>query len=84
MVLFSLSILISASYAMRTIGMLFTGPVKPLMRQIDDLKSVELAAAGILTLGIVLFGILPEPLINLSEATVSQLDSLIKLRMLQD
>ncbi len=84
MVLFSLSILISAAYAMRTIGMLFTGPVKPQMQQIIDLKSTELAAAGILAAGIVLFGVLPAPLINLSAATVAQLDSLIKLRILQE
>lgn len=73
MVFFSLSILISAAYAMRTIGLLFTGPVKPQMQQIADLKPVELMASGVLVGGIVLFGLLPSPLIELSTATVGKM-----------
>jgi len=73
MVFFSLSILISAAYAMRTIGLLFTGPVKPQMRDIADLKSLELMASGVLVGGIVLFGLLPAPLIDLSTATVGKM-----------
>lgn len=84
MVFFSLSLLISAAFAMRTIGLLFTGPVKPEMQQINDLQSTELLAAGILAAGILLFGILPASLIDLSAATITQFDSLIKLRVLQD
>lgn len=84
MVFFSLSILISASYALRTMGMLFTGPVKPQMQQINDLSSSELLAAGILTAGTVCFGILPASLIDLSAATISQIEGLIQLRMLQE
>ena len=38
MVFFSLAILISTAYAIRTIGLLFTGPVKPQMKQIEDLR----------------------------------------------
>jgi NADH-quinone oxidoreductase subunit M len=84
MVFFSLSILISAAYAMRTIGLLFTGPVKPEMQQIQDLRPTELLAAGILAAAIVFFGILPASLVDLSAATVTQFDSLIKQRVLQD
>jgi NADH-quinone oxidoreductase subunit M len=73
MVFFSLSILISAAYAMRTIGSLFTGPVRPQMRDIADLKSLELMASGVLVGGIVLFGLLPAPLIELSTATVGKM-----------
>jgi len=73
MVFFSLSILISAAYAMRTIGLLFTGPVKSQMREIADLKSLELMASGVLVGGIVLFGLLPAPLIDLSMATVGKM-----------
>ncbi|MGZ8162333.1 MAG: complex I subunit 4 family protein [Methylobacter sp.] len=82
MVFFSLSILISAAYAIRTISLLFTGPVKPQMQQIEDLKSPELLAAGILVAGIILFGLLPAILIDLSSATITQMNSLIRLRVL--
>ena len=81
MVFFSLSILISSAYAMRTIGLLFTGPVKPQMREIEDLRTPELLAAGLLVTGIVLFGLLPEPLIDLSSATLSHMSSLISQRI---
>jgi len=77
MVFFSLSVLIGAAYATRTIGMLFTGPVKPQMQQIEDLRPVELIAAGILVTCIVVFGLLPEPLINLSSATLFEMNSQI-------
>lgn len=77
MVFFSLSMLISAAYAIRTIGMLFTGPVKPQMQQIEDLRPSELIAAGILVAGIVVFGLLPAPLIELSTATLFQMNSQI-------
>lgn len=81
MVFFSLSILISAAYAMRTIGMLFTGPVKPQMQAIADLKPLELLSSGILVGGIVLFGLLPAPLIRLSTATVDKMLAVIVERL---
>ncbi len=81
MVFFSLSILISAAYAMRTIGMLFTGPVKPQMQAIADLKPLELLSSGVLVGGIVLFGLLPAPLIELSTATVSTMLTVIGERL---
>jgi len=61
---------------------LFTGPVKPQMRQIEDLRAPELLAAGILVAGIVFFGLLPAPLLDLSAATISQMNSLISQRIL--
>lgn len=81
MVFFSLSILISAAYAMRTIGLLFTGPVKPQMQSIADLRPLEMMASGILVAGIVLFGLLPGPLIELSTATVARMLSVIGERL---
>ena len=62
---------------MRTIGMLFTGPVKPQMRNIEDLKLYELIAAGFLVVLIVLFGLWPASLIDLSMATMNQMNSTI-------
>ncbi|MBK6959103.1 MAG: NADH-quinone oxidoreductase subunit M [Nitrosomonas sp.] len=77
MILLGVSILIGTAYAMRTIGMLFTGPVKPQMRDIEDLKLYELIAAGVLVAAIVLFGLWPAPLIDLSMATVNQMNDTI-------
>lgn len=81
MVFFSLSILISAAYAMRTIGLLFTGPVKPQMQHIADLKPLEWLASGTLVGAIVLFGLMPAPLIDLSNATVAHMLSVIGARL---
>jgi NADH-quinone oxidoreductase subunit M len=77
MLFLGLSILISAAYAMRTVGMLFTGPVKPQMREIEDLKLYELTAAVILVAAIVLLGLWPAPLIDLSVATITQMNDFI-------
>jgi len=79
---FSASVLIGAAYAIRTISLLFTGPVKPQMQQIKDLTTPELLAAGILVTGIVLFGFLPSPLLDLSAATISQMNGVISQRIL--
>jgi NADH-quinone oxidoreductase subunit M len=84
MVFFSLSILIGAAYCMRTIGLLFTGPVKPQMRQIEDLRPLELLPAGMLAGGLVMFGVAPAPLIYLSSATIAQIDNTIQLRLVQE
>lgn len=77
----SLSILISAAYAIRTISLLFTGPVRPRMKEVEDLASFELLAVGILVTGILVFGFMPAPLIDLSAATVSQMDQVIRLKL---
>lgn len=73
MVFFSVSLLISAAYAMRSIGWLFTGPVKPRMQSITDLRPLELMSSGILVGAILLFGLLPTPWIELSTATVQRM-----------
>jgi NADH-quinone oxidoreductase subunit M len=72
MIFFSISILVSSAYAMRTISTLFTGPIKPQMQQIQDLRTSEILAAGLLVAGIVLFGLLPALLTDLSSATITQ------------
>ncbi|MBT6042296.1 MAG: NADH-quinone oxidoreductase subunit M [Gammaproteobacteria bacterium] len=74
MVFFSISILITASYALRTIAMLFTGPVKSDMKQIEDLRLSEMFAAGVLVLLIVALGITPAPLIHLSASAITYID----------
>ncbi|SDX11669.1 complex I subunit 4 family protein [Nitrosomonas communis] len=81
MILLGLSILIGSAYAMRTIGMLFTGPVKQQMREIEDLRLLELVAAGVLVVAILLFGLWPAPLIELSTATMNQMNDIISQRI---
>lgn len=71
------SILISSAYAMRTISMLFTGPVKSHMREIEDLKLFEWMAAAMLVIAIVVLGIWPTPLIELSSSTISLISETI-------
>ncbi len=74
--LVSIGMLISAAYAIRTIGRLFTGPVRPDMRDVQDLRATEMAAAGILSLGIVAIGIAPGGLLAMMSASVAQLSDL--------
>ncbi len=81
MVFFSLSILISAAYCMRTIGLLFTGTSQVAMEKVADLKNHELFAAGILVAGIVFFGLFPSRLINLSSITVGQMTKTIQFQL---
>ncbi|MGZ4981086.1 MAG: complex I subunit 4 family protein [Methylobacter sp.] len=82
MVFFSVSILIGATYAMRTVSLLFTGPVKAQMQHIEDLRLAEMLAVGILVTGIVLFGLQPSPLLDLSAATITQMNDVIRQRIL--
>ena len=74
--LISVGMLISAAYGVRTIGRLFTGPVRPRMRDVADLRPAEMAAAGVLTAGIVGFGVAPGPLLGLMSASVARLSVL--------
>jgi NADH-quinone oxidoreductase subunit M len=75
MVLLSVGVLISAAYAVRTVGRLFTGPVRPQMRHVTDLKGSELWAASVLTGGILVLGIFPAPALRLSQATLAALSA---------
>ncbi|MGR9108314.1 MAG: complex I subunit 4 family protein [Gammaproteobacteria bacterium] len=77
MAFFGLGILLSASYAVRTIGLLFTGPVRSQMRDMRDLTWPEMCTAAILAGGIVGLGVLPQALIELSETTVAGLNAIL-------
>ncbi len=72
-VVLSIGVIISAAYAIRTVGRLFTGPVRSRMKEIEDLRPVEMLAAGSLTAGIILLGIFPAPLLNIFSSTVALL-----------
>lgn len=73
MVLLSITIVISAAYAIRTVSRLFTGPVSARMRNLPDLRRSELTAAAVLTGGSVALGLYPAPLLHLIAASVSRL-----------
>jgi NADH-quinone oxidoreductase subunit M len=75
MVLLSLGVMISAAYAVRTVGRLFTGPVRPQMRLVPDLSRDELIAAASLTAGTLLIGIFPAPMLELTAATLARLSA---------
>lgn len=75
MLLLSAGVLISAAYAIRAVGRLFTGPVRPRMRSVPDLRRSELIAAGALTAGTLLIGVFPAPLLRVTEATIAHLSA---------
>ncbi len=70
-VLLSLGIMVSAAYAIRTVGRLFTGPVRAEMRAVSDLRGGELVAAGVLTAGIILLGVFPAQCLELTAASIA-------------
>lgn len=76
-VLLSIGVLISAAYAIRTIGRLFTGPVRPNMEGIADLKLSESAAAAVLTASTLLIGVFPSYTLNIVSASVARLARVI-------
>jgi NADH-quinone oxidoreductase subunit M len=73
MLLLSLSLLISAAYALRTAGRLFTGPAGGLMQTVPDLGRAEMAAAGLLSGAILLIGFYPAPALALIGPSVARL-----------
>lgn len=72
----SLGVLISAAYAVRTVGRLFTGPVRPDMQNVEDLRRTETLAASVLIAGILFIGIFPAPLLNMIHASAAQMAAL--------
>lgn len=72
MLLASLGVLISAAYAVRTIGSLFAGPPRPELADLSDLQTRELLAVIPLAAGLLLLGITPAPLIALISATIER------------
>ena len=74
-VLLSLGVMISAAYAIRTVGLLFTGPVRPQMSKVQDLRPTELFAALVLSAGILLLGVFPAGALELMSASVSRVSA---------
>ncbi|WML89421.1 NADH-quinone oxidoreductase subunit M [Thiothrix lacustris] len=74
-VLLSLGMLITATYSIRTVKQLYTGPVRLDMQQVEDLRPLEMLAAGGLIAGTFLLGFYPEPLLHMVDMSVQQLIS---------
>lgn len=60
----SLGMLITATYSLRTVKQLYTGPVNLSMQQVEDLKPLELVAGGVLVAATLLLGFYPLPLLD--------------------
>lgn len=81
MIILSLGVLISSAYAIRTVGRLFTGPVKKEMQSIKDLRNHEMLAASFLTIGFVSIGFFPAPVLELMSASISELSAVFAGRL---
>jgi NADH-quinone oxidoreductase subunit M len=77
----SLGVLLSAAYGMRTVGRLFTGPVRPQMQAIQDMRRSELVSCGVLCLGIIGLGLMPAPALDLMAASIGQLSRQLELAL---
>jgi len=71
----SLGVLVGAAYALRTIARLFTGQAREDLPEMRDLHGLELTAAGFLSVGILVLGLFPAPLLVLIGASVTQLSA---------
>lgn len=74
-VLLSLGVLVTATYSIRTIKQLYTGPVRLDMQQVEDMRPMEMVAAGSLILGTMLLGFYPTPLLDMMDMSVQHLVS---------
>ena len=81
MLVVGLGVLISGAYALRTVGRLFTGPVKAEMQSIQDLNRHEMFAATVLTMAFVVIGFFPAPLLDLIGASVNELSAIFAGRL---
>ena len=75
-ILVSIGVMISAAYAARTMGRLFTGPSHGNMDDISDLKSGEVFAAGILVSGFLYIGFFPAFTLDLMAASANNFSQL--------
>lgn len=74
-VILAFSILISAAYAIRTVGRFFTGPRTSGASELKDMRLSEVFVASLLVGGAILFGIFPAPVLELSSVAVGELSS---------
>lgn len=75
-VILSIGVMISAAYAIRTVGRLLTGPVRPEMQKLKDLNPVELLSVSTLAAGIIFIGVFPATVLHFFAASVTQLSNM--------
>ncbi len=78
MIFLSFAVMVSATYGVRTIKHLFTGSNKALTDKVEDLKVVEVLAAGVLSVGILVLGLYPAPFLDLITPSVNHFIDTIK------
>ncbi len=82
MVVFTLTMLVGAAYALRTLGQLFSAPVATSSREgMADLDRSEFLASGVLVLLILVCGLFPSVLLELSATTISGINLEIVSRL---
>ncbi|NGZ05812.1 MAG: NADH-quinone oxidoreductase subunit M [Magnetococcales bacterium] len=77
----TLAMLVSAAYALRTVGCLCTGPEQPRLGVLTPMAPVERVAVGLLTVAIVFLGLVPGPLLALMRATLVHFGDLFAGRL---
>lgn len=82
MLVLTFGIIVTATYSIRTIKRLFTGPEKQSMSDVEDLKSVEFVAAGVLIAAIIIFGLYPTPILDLISPTIENFVNSVNSSML--
>jgi len=75
-ILVSLGVMISAAYAARTMGRLFSGPTRSNMNDISDLQPMEMVAASILVFGFLFLGFFPVYALDLMGASAAKFSQL--------
>jgi len=81
MLICTLAMLVSAAYALRILGRLFTGPLQANLKGVADLNNRELLAAGVLVALILVYGLMPSLLLDMSITTIEQMHSEISQRL---
>lgn len=74
--LLSAAMMISATYAVRTVGQLFTGPLRIGMESTPDLHHHDLLAAGGLAVALTVLGILPYPFLQWVAPSIHQFQAI--------
>jgi NADH-quinone oxidoreductase subunit M len=67
------SIILAAVYTLTMIQKVFYGPLNPVTEGAHDISLIEKAALGIIVLLIVVYGVYPQPLLNLANSFVESL-----------
>ena len=80
-ILISLAVMISAAYAARTMGRLFSGPSRENMSDITDLQPMEMFAASILVFSFIFLGFFPSYLLDLMGSSAAQFSDLFTVLM---